>query len=370
MSGTKTKRGHGEGSFRKLPSGKWLGRISINGKRYSITADSLPKARAQLAALVAEVERGLEPVTAREKVGDYLIHWLAVEASRLRSNSVRTYRFMIDSHIKPGIGELQLRSLQPMRIQQFYTDLQAKGLAPASIRLIHCILHKAFAQAVKWRILSHNPAEGVSKPSVRQQEPRILTPEEIKLLFAAIKDSPHEAFVVTAISTGLRKGELLGLMWPDVDLDRGILHVRRQLTERMEITEPKTASSRRSIALPEVAAEALRKHRLRQLQIRLALGAEWEDHDLVFPNTFGRPMQSQQATRIWHEALKKAGLPRMPLHAARHTHASLLIMGGANARIVQERLGHANVSITLSIYSHLLPNSDAEIARKFDALLA
>jgi integrase len=176
-----------------------------------------------------------------------------------------------------------------------------------------------------------------------------------------------------AVTTGMRQSELLGLTWSDVDLDAGTVHVRRQLIwtpgRGPSFSEPKTAKGRRVIRLPHIAAEALRAHRRQQLEERLALGAAWEDHDLVFPNEVGRPVERNNLVkRSFLPLLAKAGLPRIRFHDLRHTAATLLLSLGEHPKVVQERLGHSTISVTLDVYSHVLPDLQRQAASKLDGL--
>jgi len=183
------------------------------------------------------------------------------------------------------------------------------------------------------------------------------------------------ALYALALTTGMRQGELLGLRWADVDLDRATVHVRQQLRrlkgEGMHFSEPKTARGRRTIALPDMAIDVLKLHRKAQLEARLAAGSLWQDYDLVFPNQTGKPMERQNINRrSFLPLLDKAGLPRIRFHDLRHSAATLLLAQGVHPKVVQERLGHSQISLTMDTYSHVLPDMQQEAARKPDAFFS
>jgi integrase len=181
------------------------------------------------------------------------------------------------------------------------------------------------------------------------------------------------ALWVLALHTGLRRGELLGLRWGDVDLDRAVLHVRRSLVQSggvMGFQEPKTSSGRRTIALDAPCVVALREHRARQAEQRLRMGSLWQDHDQVFATELGTPLEPSNVDWRFRALLARAGVPRIPFHGLRHTHATLLMKHGVHPKVASERLGHANITLTLSTYSHVLPQMQEEAAAIFAAALA
>lgn len=210
---------------------------------------------------------------------------------------------------------------------------------------------------------------------MRHHEMSVLTPEQVHMFLKVAKADRLEALYVLALSTGMRQGELLALRWRDLDLDldNPTLQVRGTLqrtTNGLIIAEPKTARSRRRVALSPTAVAALRAHRLRQLNERLALGSAWEDQDLVFPNTIGKPIEATNLLRAsFSPLLAKAGLPRIRFHGLRHTAATLLLSRGVHPKVVAEMLGHATISITLDTYSHVLPDMQREAARAMEAVL-
>ncbi len=222
-------------------------------------------------------------------------------------------------------------------------------------------------------LVVRNVADMVDSPSPQHKEIQPFGPEQMTIFLETAEENRLYALYCLAIGTGMRQSELLGLTWPDVDFEAGVVRIRQQLVwspkRGFSFSEPKTAKGRRSIALPAFALEALRQHRRAQLQERLALGPAWEDNGLVFPNAICKPMdRGNLVRRSFHPLLAKAGLPRIRFHDLRHTAATLLFSQGENPKVVQERLGHATVGMTLDVYSHVLPNLQRQAAAKLDAL--
>lgn len=227
-------------------------------------------------------------------------------------------------------------------------------------------LHRALDQAVHWGLVPRNVCDAVTRPRAQRPTIRVLTPEQVSLLLTAAREDRFHALYVLAITTGLRQGELLGLRWADIDLDRAVLHVCHALSEvagRLWLDEPKTAKARRTVELPVFALAAVRDHRARML-------AERDLQEFVFCDTHGGPVRkSNLVRRSFLPLLKRAGLPRIRFHDLRHTAATLLLLEGVHPKVVQERLGHSQISITLDTYSHVLPSMGRDAANKLDALL-
>jgi integrase len=272
---------------------------------------------------------------------------------------------------------VRLAALRPEHIQRYYTRLvsEGDGSGPLSAQTVlhhHTMLHGALRHAVRTGLIPRNPADAVEPPRPRRYEARTLTAEEAQTLLRAIAGTRWHAFVALAVTAGLRRGELLGLRWSDLDLDAGRLSVRQQvLRVRGQTTiEPvKTARSHRPVALSAGMAAVLREHRARQEEARRAAGELWQDHGLVFPRGDGRPANPSTVTHEFADLLERAGLPHVRLHDLRHTMATLLLAAGAHPKVVQERAGHATVDITLDLYSHVQPTLQDEAAARIEALV-
>jgi integrase len=242
------------------------------------------------------------------------------------------------------------------------------------VRHLHAVLRRALGDAVRWGVLARNPAAVVAPPRAVRHEIRALTTDEARALLAACEGERLGALYVLALTTGMRRGELLALRWRDVDLVEGVLAVRSTLYRaegRLVLAEPKTARARRLIHLAPEAVGALRRHREAQLEDRLRLGPAWDDQDLVFANELGRPVEAHNMIRrSFHPLLERAGLPRIRFHDLRHSTATLLLSSGVHPKVVSEILGHATIGITLDTYSHVLPAMHREAVGAMSLLLS
>jgi integrase len=265
---------------------------------------------------------------------------------------------------------VKLKKLTPDLVQDFYDSKIAAGLKPSSVRYMHTVLHNALEHAHKRRLIAENVASKTDPPKVRPPEIRPLDSEQTKLLLSVARDEPLEALYVVAVTAGLRIGELLGLRWEDVDLERGTMRVARTLSRAKEgprFTTPKNGKGR-SIMLTKQAIEAIRSHRKRQNVERLRAGSLWEDNGLVFVSGTGTPSRRDVVDRrSFKPLLDAAGLPHMTLHDLRHTCATLLLSRGVHPKFVQELLGHTSIAMTLNRYSHWIPSMGDQTARAMEA---
>jgi integrase len=260
-------------------------------------------------------------------------------------------------------------------VRGLYRQKLESGLAPRTVNYIHQTLHKALRQAVADGLVPRNVASVVKAPRPAKKEMRYLDLEQAEALLEAARGDRLEALYVLAIRTGMRQGELLGLRWSDVDLETGTLQVRRTLASTkggVAVYNPPKSGKGRALMLSEKTIEALRRHRATQNEERLRLGGLWEDHDLVFPDPWGKPTRRWTLDRrSFVPLLERADLAdAVTFHGLRHTFATMMLKGGINVKVVSEMLGHADVALTLNVYSHVLPGMQVEAARKIDELLA
>src|SRR2546430_3903274 len=288
----------------------------------------------------------------------------------VKPNTYLQYRSVIHCHLVPGLGHVFLRTLTPQHIQAFYAQKVKEGLKPRTIALIHAALHSALENAVKWNLISRNVASLVSLPHAQAHEIHPLTSDEVEKLVAAAKGHWLEPILILAVTTGMRRGELLALRWNDVDLERGVLHVRRTANRLggygVVEHDPKTRSSRRKVVLPNVALKMLKDHRLYQDQMKAKAGDNWKALNLVFTNDFGDFISVDKLLRHFKVLLEKAGLPHMRFHDLRHSAATILLTMGVHPKVVQELLGHSTIAMTMDTYSHLLPSMQKDAAHKMD----
>ena len=346
-----------------------MGQATIEGKRKSVYGRSRKDVQDKLKILLANAEKGILPAPEQLTVAKFMESWL--EDSKRRSVKPRAYEHykqMADYYIVPSLGKTKLNRLQPAHLQRLYSQLLDRELSERTVHHVHAVLRNALGQAFRWGTIPRNIAELVDPPRVRKVEVEYLDRTQADTLLASIKGNRWEALIVVAMATGMRQGELIGLRWSDIDFARNHLHVRRQLNRDGSLTEPKTAKGRRTIALPPNVTLLLAEHEHQQNEERRRVGSDWHDHDLVFCTHFGKPLQHRNVLREFGMLLKRANLSHISFHALRHTHATMLLVQGVPAKIVQERLGHSNISMTLDIYSHFIPGMDTDAANKLDAM--
>jgi integrase len=255
-----------------------------------------------------------------------------------------------------------------------YRDRLDAGLSPSTVQRVHAVLHRALKQALRWGLVPRNVSEAADPPKPQRKEIRPLTPEQVRTLLRTAQGDRLGALYALAITTGLRQGELFGLRWEDLDLEAGRLSVRQTLTTPKggrRLGPPKRSKSRRSVKLTAGAVKALRAHRECQLEEREKLAELWQDHDFVFTTQVGTPLNRHNFfRRCYKPLLEVAGLPRsIRFHDLRHTCATLLLSKNVNPKIVQELLGHANISQTMDTYSHMLPDMQDRAASAMDDIL-
>lgn len=360
-----------------------LGFDSSSGKyRYQwITSKGNKKAAEEkLSELLNQLDTGSFVRPGKLTVGEFLMQWLQDYCkAKLSPNTTQTYAWFIEQHIKPALGRVPLTSLKPEHLQRLYSDKLSSGrrdgkggLGCRSVRYIHTTLHRALKSAVKLGMISRNPADAVDIPIVKQREMRTMDEVDINFFLKHAKATVYYALFYTAIFTGMRRSELLALRWCDLDLllcQASVSRTLHQLHNReFIIRQPKTAKGRRLIALSPLNAIVLREHRAEQEKLRQSLGMPLSDDDMVFSQIDGKPLLPDSVTQAWRKLARRTGLKGVRLHDARHTHASLMLKQGIHPKIVQERLGHASIQITLDTYSHVAPGLQQAAVEGFDKL--
>jgi integrase len=340
---------------------------------YCETRDEAAK---ELTKLLHKRDLGLPISGDRQTVEQYLIGWLAsIHPPIVRPRTFERFEGIVRLHLTPALGHHQLEKLQPAHVQHLLNQKLAAGLSLQSVKHIRTTLSIALNRAVKWDVLARNVASLTELPKIEREPVTPLTPDDARRLLECAAADRLEAVYSVALAIGLRRGEALGLAWDDIDLDARIptVRVNRSLQRaegRLQLLPPKTQGSRRSIQLPDIAAKALRKHRARQLEERLAAGPEWHDTGLVFTTRKGTPLEPRNQVRHFKALLKRAGLTESRFHDLRHTAASLLLAQGVHPRVVMEILGHSRISLTMDTYSHVMPSVMNEAAAKMDAILS
>jgi integrase len=370
------KRGNGEGSITKRKDGRWMARYTVHTakgpKRRHIYGRTRQEVAAKLAKAMADRDGGVELDPSRVTMSEYLQRWLKDSVKgNVRPITFESYERLVRVHMVPALGHVKLKALSPAHLQGFYRDRLDAGLSPCTVQRLHAVIHRALKQALRWGLVPRNVSEATDPPTAQRKEIRPLTPEQVRTLLKAAQGDRLEALYVLAITTGLRQGELFGLKWEDVDLAAGRLSVRRTLTTPKggrRLGPPKRSKSRRSVKLTARAVEALRVHRERQLKEREKLAELWQDHAFIFATQVGTPLNRHNYfRRCFKPMLQKAGLPHtVRFHDLRHTCATLLLSKNVNPKVVQELLGHANISQTMDTYSHVLPDMQERAASAMD----
>ena len=313
-------------------------------------------------------------------VGDFLQRWLEdyVQHNCAAKTGDR-YAEIVRNHVLPVIGCVKLRELKPAHIQELYSLAKRSGrrdgrggLSSRTVHHIHRVLTNAFNTGVKWQLLATNPVKAATPPRPESKEMVALSQQQSLQLLDLLEESPLRLPVFLALTTGMRRGELLGLKWGDIDWGRGVVSIKRALKQSrrgLELEKPKTARSARTIALPPVAIEELRSHKAIQAERRMRLGKAYNDMGLVLAGPDGAFIRPDALSSNFAAFIRRhPELPKVRFHDLRHTHASLLLQAGEHAKVVSERLGHSSVAFTLDTYGHLMPGMEEGAAAKLDGL--
>ena len=357
-----------------------------NGRRRQKWHGSYPTRKAAEVArahLVNEYHRGtyVEPssVTLEQWVHDT---WLQAMRTQVKPSTWDSYARNFELHLLPRLGHRPLRELTAALLNSIYGELlengrrngNGGGLSAKTVRYLHTTMHKALADAVDAGLLGTNPADRARPPKPAKAGPtelRFWTPEQLRAFLASVAGTRLEAAWYLAAMTGMRRGEVLGLRWADIDVDAARLAVRHTIISvAYEVREstPKTHQAR-VIDLDPGTIEQLRAHRDRQQVERRERGADYQDHDLVFCREDGTPLHPDTFSQSFERAVAKAGLPRIRLHDLRHTHATIALRAGVPVKVISERLGHESPAFTIQIYQHVLPGMQAEAAARIAALV-
>ena len=356
-----------------------IGADPLTGKRrirYHSFKGTKREAELKLATLVAENSRGDYVDAWKETVSAFIERWVSDWAtSHVSAKTLERYAELLRNHVAAHIGDVNVQKLRAVHLNDLYSTLQrVTGLAPRTIGHVHRVLHRALGLANRWGLVQQNVAALVSPPRVASVELELLTPAQAQTMLQKLRGrSVYPAFV-TALATGMRRGELLALRWRDVDLDGAMIRVEQSLEQTkagLRFKSPKTKFGRRAITLPASAVTVLRDHRKAQAEQRLKLGmGKAPANSLVFATWEGKPRSPNSLTKEWTEAIKATKLPRVTLHSLRHTHASHLIASGLDVLAISRRLGHGGPAITLAVYGHLFPQADDRAASAIEATFA
>jgi len=368
------KRANNEGTlYYRQDRNRWCAQVSLDGRRLTKYSKTQKGSRDWIKETLTKIGNGLTFAGTQVTLEQFAGTWLDGKELSRRPQTVTQYRQIVGQHILPLMGKMRLQEIQPSHIKQLYLTKREEGRGPRTVQLIHTVLHCVLKQAVREGILGRNPVDAVERPRVEQTEFQILTEKQARQLVIASMSSRYGTLIYLALMTGMREGELLGLKWSDLDWEKGLLLVQRQLQRTKGgghvLVPPKTKAGRRQIKLGKGTLDRLAAHREQQELQRAATGDRWEENDLIFPNTLGKPMSCENMFVEFKRLLRVNDLPDIRFHDLRHTSISFLLDMGTPINTVQQRAGHSKASVTTDVYGHAMAHSQDEAAERIEELV-
>lgn len=360
------RRASGEGSVYFIEKkGLWAGQVTLpDGSRKFKYSKRQGAVKEWLLETRSDLQKGVLPQNDKVTLGEFMNTYMeTVGKDTLRPSTQQMHWSYFRNHINPSLGKIKLKDLGPHHLQAFYRAKVDSGLSKRTVQIIHSNIRRVLNQAVSWGIVQKNVCQQVKAPRPGKTAFTFFTKEQLNQFLESVRGHRYYLIYVLLVYGGFREGEALGIHVEDCDMVNRAINVRHQvitLKGGLVISEPKTESSKRAVTLPAVAYNALKKH-LEQLDRK---------QGLIFTTSTGRPISPRNLIRHFKLALKAAGLPDIRIHDLRHSHASLLLASGVNPKVVQERLGHASITLTLQTYSHVIPSLQEEVARKLDLIMA
>ena len=387
------KRANGQGSVYQRQDGRWVGAAFILGsdgtyRRVPVYGSSADEVDAKLTALKARSNLGLPAESSGWVVKTYVEYWLThVAKPKLRPTTLARYRSLLYSYVVPTIGKKRLSAVTPADVRLMLARAASsrtpgrKGqseetrplLSTRSVQQIHAVLRAVLSHAVREELLARNVAKLVQVATPVQEEIEPWTDIEARTFLAATRQHRLHALFVVALGLGLRRGELLGLRWADIDQRASRLRVTQTLQrvkgEGIILGPPKSRRSRRVLTMPAIVSKALADHRAAQAVDRKQVGSSWPENGLVFTTTTGRPIEPRNLSIAYGRLIARAGVRRIRFHDLRHTCATLLLARGVSPRVVMDILGHSQIAVTMNIYGHVIPAMQEQAASEIDAAL-
>lgn len=345
------------------------------GKRcriYKTVKGSKKEANAVMRQMIADLEKGIAVKKTNKTIADWLDEWLELYLPNVAETTRVGYKTKIRCYIKPAIGEILLQSLRAHHIQKMVNDMIARGLSPKNIRDTYNNINAAMKKAVVLRMIPYNPCEGVVLPKLKRYKAKVYDITNIHKLLEITKDTDMYIPVLLCVTAGLRRGELLALRWDNIDFKKKVLMIRHNMVRGENgfiIKAPKSEAGIRDIRLGDEVIDELRKARKKYFEDMISYGTGFQNLNFVVRQEDGTPMMPDSMTRKWTRFVEEHKLPHIRFHDLRHSNATALIMAGVNPKVVQQRLGHADVNITLNTYTHVLPEMDVEAAEKLDTIM-
>ncbi|MFZ5639182.1 MAG: site-specific integrase [Bacillota bacterium] len=383
----KTKRGHGEGSIYQRSDGRWVGQVSVgydpaNSRNRRLTFYGKTKKEVQEKMREAQYQHqnGTLVEPSKLALGQWLDDWLNVYVKNsVKLSTWENYKIMVETHLKPSLGHFMLKDLRPEHVQVIINQKLESGrkdgkggLSSRHVNYMITILNMALKQALKSQLIVRNVLDAVQRPKRVKHEFKTLNVDELNILLKTAKDHRFYPLLLLESRTGIRRSELVALMWDDLDLEKSTLTIRHAVVRTkngLVISEPKTRKTIRTIELPKMVIAGLKAWRVKQNQEKLRLGPDYQDNNLIFCSALGTITDPRDLNRLLDTLLKKANLPKIRFHDLRHSVATILLKEKIHPKIVQELLGHDEISTTLDIYSHIVPGMIEQATQLLDSVL-
>lgn len=381
-----TRAAQGGGTIRQRPDGRWEARFTVGrdpgtGKQIqrSVYGSTQKEVRQKLAQAVAELDAGTYQAPSKMTVGQWLDIWQRDYLCGVKPFTVQGYEKNVRVYLKPALGAIKLDALNAHTVQKFINDMgkphgDKPPLSPKTVRNAHGVLHKALQQAVRVGYIRFNPADACELPRLERKEIKPLDSDAMAAFMRAIGGHRFEAVYLTMLFTGMRRGEIFGLLWDCVDLDKGTIRIERQLQNipgkpgEFRLISTKNGKGRTITAAPFVV-ELLKKHRARQLRDRLRAGPLWQDHGYVFCNEVGEHLSPSTVYHNYKEIVASIGLPDLRLHDLRHSYAVASLRAGDDVKTVQANMGHHTAAFTLDVYGHVTEEMKRASAARMEAYI-
>jgi integrase len=359
------RRSKGEGSiFFHEKKGLWVSKITLpDGSSKFQYAKTQREVRDKHLTTINQLREGMLPKDDSITVSEYMAHYMeTIGKQTLRPRTQEINESFLRVHILPSLGKIKLKDLRADHLQGFYTQKISQGLSKRTVQMMHTLLRTTLKQAMRWGFVPRNVTDLVQAPRPVKKAPTFFTKEQLTTFLESVRGHRWYLIYLLLVYGGFREGEVLGIHFEDCDMTNRVINVRHTvitLKSGVVIGEPKTKSSKRAVTLPKIAYDELKIH-LEQLERK---------QGLIFTTSTGSPISPRNFIRHFKKALHDAGLPDIRVHDLRHSHASLLLASGVNPKLVQERLGHASIALTLDTYSHVIPSLQEEVAKKMDDLM-